>query len=76
MKYEVRLSKRANRELSSLEQSTRSRIVERLRELRDDPFPRGAVKLKGREMLIESESAIIGSSTRSFARRRCARGQD
>jgi mRNA interferase RelE/StbE len=49
LKYEVRLSKRADRELASLEQSTMSRIVERLKELRDDPFPRGAVKLQGRE---------------------------
>ena len=49
MKYEVRLSKRANRELASLEQSTRSRIVARLEELGDDPFPPGAIKLQGRE---------------------------
>ena len=49
MKYEVRLSKRASRELASLEQSTRSRIVARLEELADNPFPRGAVKLQGRE---------------------------
>ena len=49
MKYEVRLSKRADRELASLEASTRSRIVERLKDLRDDPFPRGVVKLQGRE---------------------------
>ena len=49
MKYEVRLSKRANRELALLEQSTRSRVVARLEELGDDPFPRGAIKLQGRE---------------------------
>jgi mRNA interferase RelE/StbE len=49
LKYDVRLARRADRELASLEQSTRSRIIERLRELRDDPFPRGAVKLQGRE---------------------------
>ena len=49
MKYEVRLSKRANRELALLEQSTRSRIVARLEELCDDPLPRGAIKLQGRE---------------------------
>lgn len=49
MKYEVRLSKRANRELALLEQSTRSRIVARLEELGDCPFPRGAIKLQGRE---------------------------
>jgi mRNA interferase RelE/StbE len=49
LKYEVRLSKRANRELALLEQSTRSRIVARLEELGDDSFPRGAIKLQGRE---------------------------
>ena len=49
MKYEVRLSKRANRELALLEQSTRSRVAGRLEELCDDPFPRGAIKLQGRE---------------------------
>ena len=49
MKYDVRLSKRFDRELASLEQPTRSRIVERLRELRYDPFPRGVVKLQGRD---------------------------
>lgn len=49
MKYEVRLSRRADRELASLDVSMRSRIVERLKELRDDPFPRGVVKLQGRE---------------------------
>jgi len=49
LKYEVRLSKRANRELALLEQSTRSRVVARLEELGDDPFPRGAIKLQGRE---------------------------
>jgi mRNA-degrading endonuclease RelE of RelBE toxin-antitoxin system len=40
LKYEVRLSKRVDRELASLEQSKRSRIVERLEELRDDPSSR------------------------------------
>jgi mRNA interferase RelE/StbE len=49
LRYEVRLSKRADRELALLEQSTRSRIVGRLEELGDDPFPRGAIKLQGRE---------------------------
>jgi mRNA interferase RelE/StbE len=49
LKYEVRLSKRAHRELVSLEEPTRSRIVERLEELRDDPYPRGVAKLQGRE---------------------------
>ncbi len=49
MKYEVRLSKRANKELHSLDTSTRRRIIEKLEELQDDPFPRGVVKLQARE---------------------------
>jgi mRNA interferase RelE/StbE len=48
LKYEVRLSKRVSRELASLQQSTGSRIVERLDELQNDPFPRGVAKLQGR----------------------------
>jgi len=46
--YEARLSRRANRELVSLENSVRRRIVLKLQELQDDPFPPGAAKLQGR----------------------------
>jgi mRNA interferase RelE/StbE len=49
LRFEVKLSKRAYRELSSLEMVTKSRIIQRLEELRDDPFPRGAMKLQGRK---------------------------
>ena len=49
MKFEVRLSKRAHRELLSLESSIRSRIIQRLEELGEDPFPRGVAKLQGRD---------------------------
>jgi mRNA interferase RelE/StbE len=42
------LSKRANRELGSLGSSIKDRIVSRLEELGEDPFPRGIVKLQGR----------------------------
>lgn len=49
MKYEVRLSKRADRELDSLGSVMRGRIISKLEELSEDPFPRGAVKLQGRE---------------------------
>ncbi len=49
MKYEVRLSKRADRELLSLESVIKERIISRLEELSEDPFPRGVAKLQGRE---------------------------
>ena len=49
MKYEVKLSKRAYRELDSLDLSLRQRILDKLEELQEDPFPRGAVKLQGTE---------------------------
>ncbi|MDG7016393.1 MAG: type II toxin-antitoxin system RelE/ParE family toxin [Nitrososphaerota archaeon] len=51
MTYEVRLSKRALRELLALQQPTRSRIVERLEQLKGDPLPRGVAKLQGRQDL-------------------------
>ena len=68
MKYEVRLSKRANRELASLEQSTRSRIVERLEELGDNPFSRGAISSKEGKGSTGSGSETTGFSTRSFGK--------
>jgi mRNA interferase RelE/StbE len=49
LKYDVRLSKRAHRELGSLGSVTKERIVSKLEELCEDPFPRGAIKLQGRE---------------------------
>ena len=48
MSFDVKLSKRAYGELMSLQSTTRSRVVQRLEELRDDPFPRGAIKLQTR----------------------------
>lgn len=49
MKHEVRLSKRAVRELRRLDNVIKGRIVTKLEELGADPFPRGVVKLQGRE---------------------------
>lgn len=49
MKHEVRLSKRALRELESLDSIMRKRIVSRLEELGEEPFPRGVAKLQGRD---------------------------
>ena len=51
MKCEVRLSKRALRELESLESATKRRIMSKLEELGEEPFPRGAIKLQGRDGL-------------------------
>ncbi|MDV3292742.1 MAG: hypothetical protein LYZ70_00550 [Nitrososphaerales archaeon] len=51
MKYEVRLSKRALKELGSLDSITEKGVVSKLEEMEEDPFPRGAVKLQGREGL-------------------------
>jgi len=48
LKFEVRLSKRAHRELLSVEPIVRSRFIQRLEELGEDPFPRGVAKLQGR----------------------------
>jgi mRNA interferase RelE/StbE len=49
LKYEVRLSKRAIRELGSLDSIVKRRVVSRLEELAEEPFPRGIVKLQGRD---------------------------
>ena len=49
MIYEVRLSKSADRELDSLGYAMKRRIISKLEELGEDPFPRGVVKLQGRE---------------------------
>ena len=54
MSYEVRLSKRANRELSSLQSPIRERIIARLEELQGDPFARGVVKLQARDNLYRT----------------------
>ncbi len=49
MKHEVKLSKRAVRELESLDIAMKRRVVLKLEELAEDPFPRGVVKLQGRD---------------------------
>ncbi len=48
MKFDVKLSKRSHKELLSLDPATKARIIQRLEELQDDPFPHGVVKLQGR----------------------------
>lgn len=48
MTLEVRLSKRAKKELLALQEPIHSRILERLERLSRDPFPQGVAKLQGR----------------------------
>jgi len=45
--YRVELSRRAFKSLERLEPETRHRILEKLVVLREEPIPRGAVKLRG-----------------------------
>ena len=47
MKFEVRLSKKAYRSIESLDKEIAQRVFEKLRGLEDNPFPRGALKLRG-----------------------------
>lgn len=49
MTYEVRPPKRALRELGSLDSVTKKRVLSKLEELEEDPFPQGVVKLQGRD---------------------------
>lgn len=49
MRFEVRLSKKASKQLDSLDNSIRRRILQRLEELEEEPFPLGAIKLQGWE---------------------------
>ena len=45
--YRVELSRRAFKSLERLEPEIRRRILEKLVVLREEPIPRGAVKLRG-----------------------------
>nr|BAJ48236.1 plasmid stabilization system protein [Candidatus Caldarchaeum subterraneum] len=45
MKYRVVLSRRAYRTLGTLDKTVRKRIVEKLDELGDNPYPRGCIKI-------------------------------
>ncbi|RLE84816.1 MAG: type II toxin-antitoxin system RelE/ParE family toxin [Thermoprotei archaeon] len=45
--YRVELSRRAFRFLKRLDPEARRRVFEKLASLRDEPIPRGAVKLRG-----------------------------
>ena len=46
MRFEVRLSRRASKQLDSLDTTIRRRIFQELEELQEDPFSRGTIKLK------------------------------
>ncbi len=49
MSYEILLERQAEKELRSLPTQILRRIDKRLLALADEPWPRGAVKLKGKE---------------------------
>ena len=55
MKYEIRLSHRAPRDLDRLDKPTQRRMIRRLEELAEDPFdPRLSAPLAGHEGLRKS----------------------
>lgn len=47
MTYQVVLPKSARKEIQALPATVRDRIIQRVRDLADDPRPPGCVKLKG-----------------------------
>lgn len=49
MSYRVLIPKPVRKQLDKLPSSTRSRILQRLSALQDDPRPPGCVKLKGHD---------------------------
>ncbi len=55
MKYEIRLSHRAQRDLDRLDKPTQKRVIRRLEQLAEDPFdPRLSSPLAGHEGLRKS----------------------
>lgn len=51
MEYDIIIKPSAEKQLDKLPKSVRIRIVDKLEELRHDPRPEGAVKLKGADDL-------------------------
>jgi len=47
MNFRVELSRRAFEFLEKVDPRTREKVMEKLRELEQSPFPRGCLKLKG-----------------------------
>lgn len=47
MKFQIYLTRRADRELKRLPPDVRERVEEKIGELSSDPLPRGVVKLAG-----------------------------
>ena len=48
-RYELKFAARATKDLRGVPKTNVRRIVQRIRALRDDPRPYGAIKLAGRE---------------------------
>ncbi|MBM3897295.1 MAG: type II toxin-antitoxin system RelE/ParE family toxin [Thaumarchaeota archaeon] len=47
--FRIEYSSRAQKSLGSLSSDTRRRVLEKISELSENPFPRGVVKLHGEE---------------------------
>lgn len=49
MSFRIEYSRRAERSLRSYNPDIRRRILDKIADLRDNPFPRGVLKLRGEE---------------------------
>jgi len=52
VKYEVEISESAEKFLEKVPQKDRSRIIEKIDTLADDPIPSGSIKLQGRTPVL------------------------
>ena len=51
MRYQLVFARSARKDLEALETKTRTRVLNALRNLQDEPRPRGSVKLRGSDHL-------------------------
>ncbi len=49
MSYTLEVNKRASKSLANLPRDVQKRILKKLEELQENPFPHGVIKLKGEE---------------------------
>ena len=54
MTFRIEYSSHAQRSLASFSQSVRRRVLEKIAELGEDPFPRGVVKIHGEDNTYRS----------------------
>ncbi|RKZ31374.1 type II toxin-antitoxin system RelE/ParE family toxin [bacterium] len=50
--YKITLASSAEKEIAALQDRIRSRIIKAIDSLKDEPRPRGTIKLKGKENLF------------------------